>query len=218
MILLGIVLLFIWVTLAYVKREALIFVTMVMVVGLIARQFSKWFAGRKGPKPSLLRQAIMHQLGAGALDRPRILIGTYGSAALARAALVEAKATNSTLVVCFIRSVRIASNWEHGLTMDTDQAALKTFARFLDLGYDLGVPVLPIYDTGAEPAELIAEAAAVTGCQRILIGTSRQGAIYHLIKGHFQQKLEDLLPEDIKVQVLPHDAPTAPEPVAASQP
>ena len=37
MLLLGIILLVMWVTLAYVKREALLFVTVVMVVGLSAR-------------------------------------------------------------------------------------------------------------------------------------------------------------------------------------
>ena len=77
-------------------------------------------------------------------------------------------------------------------------AALRTFARFLDLGHEMGVPVLPVYDSGDDAAELIAEAAAITGCDRVLIGTSRQGTLYHLIKGHFQQQLEDVLPPEIK--------------------
>ncbi len=208
MILLGVVLLTIWVTLAYVKRDALIFVSIVMVVGLTARQLNKWFANRKGPRPSLLRRAIMQQLAEGALDRPKILVGTYGSDALAQPALIEAQKSGAALVVCFIRSVRISNNWERTLTMDTDLAALKTFAKFLDLGHDMGVPVLPVYDSGQESAELMAEAAALTGCDRVLIGSSRQGAIYHLIKGSFQKKLESLLPEEIKVQVLHPDDPT----------
>jgi amino acid transporter len=206
MMLLGIILLFIWVTLAYVKREALIFVTIVMVVGLTARYFNKAFANRKGPRPSLLRQAIMEQLGGGAMDRPKILVGTYGSESLARPALAEAKKTGATLVVCFIRSVRIAYSWERTLTMDTDMAALRVFARFLDLGHEMGVPVLPVYDSGDDAAQLIAEAAAITGCERVLIGTSRHGALYHLIKGNFQQKLESLLPLDlIRVEVIHTD-------------
>jgi amino acid transporter len=203
MAILGLILLVIWVTLAYVKRDALIFVTIVMAIGLTARQLNKLLANRKGPRPSLLRQAIMEQLGAGALERPKILVGTYGSEALARPALTEAKRTGATLVVCFIRSVRIAYNWERGLCMDTDASALRVFARFLDLGHEMGVPILPVYDSGDNAAELLAEAAAITGCERILIGTSRNGAFYHLIKGHFQQRLEGLLPSEIHVQVLP---------------
>ena len=64
------------------------------------------------------------------------------------------------------------------------------------------MPVLPVYDTGPDAAELMAENAAVYGCERILIGTSRQGALYHLIKGHFQRRLESLLPPEIPVQVI----------------
>lgn len=36
----------------------------------------------------------------------------------------------------------------------------------------------------------------------MLIGTSRQGAVYHWIKGRFQQRLEMLLPPDIVVSVV----------------
>jgi amino acid transporter len=213
MMILGVILLGIWVTLAYVKREALLFVTVVMIVGLTARQLSKWLANRKGPRPSLLRQAIMQQLGDGALARPRILIGSYGSHALARPALAEAKRSGATLIVCFIRSVRLRYDWDRALTMDTDLAALRTFAKFLDLGHEMGVPVLPIYDSGDNAAELIAEAAAVSGAERILIGSSRQGAIYHLIKGYFHERLEALLPPEIKVEVLRPEG--QPEPAAA---
>jgi amino acid transporter len=203
MAILGVILLTIWVTLAYVKRDALIFVTIVMAVGLTARQLNKMMANRKGPRPSLLRQAIMEQLGNGALERPRILVGTYGSESLARPALAEAKRAGATLVVCFIRSVRIAYNWERGLSMDSDASALRVFARFLDLGHEMGVSVLPVYDSGDNAAELMAEAAAMSGSERILIGSSRNGVIYHLIKGHFQQRLEAILPPEIKVEVLP---------------
>ena len=49
MMVLGMVLLVIWVTLAFVKHEALIFVCIVMVVGLAARQLSVGWASEKVP-------------------------------------------------------------------------------------------------------------------------------------------------------------------------
>jgi hypothetical protein len=148
----------------------------------------------------------MRQPGEGALLRPKILIGTYGSDALAEQAMAEAARTGSTLVVCFIRSVRLDYRWDRPLSMDTDQAALKTFSRFLDIGHQMGMPVLPIYDTGDDAAMLVAEAAAMSGCERILIGSSRQGAVYHLIEGNFFQRLEAILPEEIKVPVVRAEA------------
>ncbi|HWE02100.1 MAG TPA: APC family permease [Tepidisphaeraceae bacterium] len=216
MAIIGLVLLVMWVTLAFVKLEALLFVTIVMIVGLTARQANKWFANRKGPRPSLLRQAIMQQLGEGALNRRRILVGTYGSDALALPALSKAAEMGATLVVCFIRSVRISPNWGPTLSMDTDIAALRTFARFLDLGHTMGVPVLPVYDSGDDAAELMAEAAAITGSEKILLGTSRRGTVYQIIKGNFQRRLEAVLPEDIAVEVIEPTPPPETNPAAVA--
>ena len=76
---------------------------------------------------------------------------------------------------------------------------------------EMGVPVLPVYDTGPDAAELLAENAAIYGAERMLIGTSRQGALYHLIKGHFQRRLESLLPPEIPVQVISPEQPVQQE-------
>jgi amino acid transporter len=204
MVVLGVFLLAIWVTLAFTKLHALLFVIIVMVVGLSARQLTKYLAARKGPRPSLLRQAVMEQLTPEALGRPKIIVGTYGSEALARSALEEARQSGCTLIVCFIRQVALSYKYEseQKLTIETDQAALRTFSKFLDLGHQIGVPVLPVYDTGPNAAELLAENAAIYGADRILIGSSRQGTLYHLIKGHFQRRLEALLPPEIPVEVI----------------
>lgn len=203
MMLLGIVLLAIWVSLAFTKLHALLFVITVMVVGLTARALTKWLAERKGPRVSLLRQAIAEQLTPEAMIKPKLLLGTYGSEALAPAALAEAKKSGSTLVVCFIRQVNLSYKYdEKKLTIDTDLAALKTFSKILDNAHEQGVSVLPIYDTGPDAAELMAENAAIYGCERVLIGSSRQGILYHLIKGTFQRRLEAILPPEIPVQVI----------------
>jgi len=211
MAILAVILMIIWVTVAYVKHEALIFVSIVMAVGLAARAINKWMATRKGPRLSLLRQAIMAQLGAGALERPRVVLGTYGSDALAVSALTNAKESGCTLVVCFIRAINLSYKWDQQLNMESDIAAIRTFAKFLDLGHEMGVPVLPIYDSGSDAAVLLAEAAALIGAERVLIGSSRRGTVYQFIKGSFQQQLEALLPEEMKVEVI-HAEPIAPHP------
>jgi amino acid transporter len=205
MLLLGVILLAIWVTLAFVKHEALIFVLIVMAVGLSVRQLTKWLATRKGPQPSLLKRAILEQFPADAALMPKIMVGTYGSDALAPAAFMEAKHSKAALVVCFIRQVSLGYKWDQQLTIDSDLAAQRTFARYLELGHTYRVPVMPIYDMGNNAAELMAENAAIYGCSRMLIGTSRKGALYHLIKGHFQTRLEALLPPDVVVEVIGED-------------
>lgn len=204
MAILGIILLAIWVTLACTKLHALAFVTVVMVVGLTARQFNKWLYKRKGPRPSLLRQAIIEQLTPQALMQPKMLLGTYGSDTLAIAALAEAQAKHYTLVVCFVRQVSLSYKYEakQALNLDTDLGALKVFSKILDAAHEMKVSVIPLYDTGADAAEMMAENAAMLGCEKVLIGSSRQGALYHLIKGTFQKRLEGMLPPEIPVEVI----------------
>ena len=77
------------------------------------------------------------------------------------------------------------------------------------------MPIIPVYDTGHNGPELIAEQAAMNGVSRVLIGSSRRGAIHTLIKGSFQQKLESLLPPDVRVEVLAMPPLTPPEAAAA---
>jgi amino acid transporter len=202
--LLAIVLAAIWITLAFTKLHALVFVAIVMVVGLSARAITKYLQNRKGVRPSLLRQAIMEQITSEAMAKPKLLLGTYGSDLLAPAAIALAKERDATLVVAFVRQVTLSYQYDDGrrLTIDTDLAALKTFSKFLEMSHAQGVTVLPVYEAGADATVLLAETAALYGVEKVLIGTSRQGALYHLIKGHFQRRLEALLPPEVTVEVL----------------
>ncbi len=99
---------------------------------------------------------VMQQWQPDALMKPKILLGTYGSDALARPAIQFAKENDATLVVCFIRQVNVSYKYESEskLTIETDLMALKAFSRFLDIGREMGVRVLPIYDSGPDAAEL----------------------------------------------------------------
>jgi amino acid transporter len=199
----GCLLIAIWLTLAWTKIHALIFVTIVLAVGLSLRQITRYAASRRA-KPSLLRQAIMEQLTPEALAKPRILLATAGSAAMADTAMEIAAAEGAALVVCFIREV--ALNYkieaETRFTLDNDPAAQAMFADFLEKGHEYEVPIIPMYDTGTNAAEQLVELAAMNAVDRILMGSSRRGTLHHIIKGSFQRRIESLLPPDIHVQVL----------------
>jgi amino acid transporter len=214
MLAIGLSLVAIEITLALTKLHALLFACVVLAIGLTMRQITK-ATTRRRPKPSLLRQAIVEQLSESAMARPRVLLATAGSATNAPAALEVARKDNAALVVCFVRDVALSYKVKAGeaFTLDTDPAAQMLFRDFLAKGHQMGVPIIPAYDTGGEAPELIAELAAMNAVDKVLIGTSRRGAIYHMIKGSFQTKLEHLLPPEISVQVLaPIDVP---EPVFA---
>jgi len=201
---LSILLIVIWITLAMTKVEALIFVTTVLAVGLTARRFTQWNSSRR-PKPSLLQQAIVEQLTPEALAKPKYLLATAGSDAMAIPALTAAREAGAALVVCFIREVALsykAVGDERRLNLASDIAAQQLFTDFLAHGHRIGVPIIPVYDMGSSSPELIAETAAMNAVNAVLIGTSRRGAFHRLVKGSFQKKLESLLPSDIPVKVL----------------
>lgn len=200
---LGTFLVVVWVTLAFTKPQALAFVTIVMAVGLGLRAVTKLHARRR-PKPSLLRRAIMEQLPEDAMSRRKILLATAGSDEMADAALAIAQAENAALVVTFIRPVALSYKVEaeNRMSLDTDPAAVDLFTEFLEHGHRYNVPVIPMYDIGTNAPELIAEFAALNAVDRVLIGSSRRGAIHQILKGSFQRRLESLLPPEIPVQVL----------------
>lgn len=208
MLCIGLSLVAIEITLAITKLHALIFACVVLAIGLTLRQITK-FTTRRRPKPSLLRQAIVEQLPEAAMARRRVLLATAGSATNAKGALEVARQEDAALVVCFIRDVALSYKVkaEESFTLDSDPAAQLLFREFLARGHQMGVPIIPAYDTGNDAAELIAELAAMNAVEKVLLGTSRRGALYHLIKGSFQRKLENLLPEEIPVEVLPPAEP-----------
>jgi len=203
MLTLGIFLTLIWITLAVYKHEATIFVGIVMLLGFGLRYATRYFQARR-PKPSLLRQAIMDQLTPDALAKPRMLLATAGGAQLAEVACEEAKRLDQTLVVAFVREVALNYKVEGAtrMTIDTDPAAQALFIDFLDKGHAMGVPIIPAYDTGLNSAEMLAELAAMNNVSRVVIGTSRRGALHQIIKGSFQRKLESLLPSEMPVEVI----------------
>ncbi|MDQ3440625.1 MAG: universal stress protein, partial [Planctomycetota bacterium] len=204
----------IWFTLATTKLPALIFVSVVLVVGLGLRRITR-FHHERYPKPSLLRQAIMEQLPPDAMGRRKILLATAGSDDLAEPALAVAKRENAALVVSFVRDVALnyRVNAENVLTFENDRAAQELFTDFLEHGHREGVPIIPMYDTGNDAAVLLAEGAAINGVSKVLIGSSRRSALHNLIKGSFQRRLESLLPPDVPVEVITAPPPKS-EPVA----
>ncbi|MGC4030287.1 MAG: hypothetical protein QM754_00870 [Tepidisphaeraceae bacterium] len=203
MLAIGIFLGLIWITIAYDKRAALIFVGIVLASGFALRYMTHWLAARR-PKMSLLRQAIVEQLTPEALAKPRFMLATAGGSQLADQACQEAKAHGEALVVAFVRELSLNYKVEGAasMTLDTDPAAQDLFVDFLDAGHRHGVPIIPAYDTGTNSAEILAELAAMNGVTRLAIGSSRRGTLHTIIKGSVQRKLEQLLPSDIPVQVM----------------
>ena len=208
--LLAVILAAIWITLALTKMHALIFVSIVMVVGLTARFITRRMSGPAAGPAGLLRQAILEQITPEALTGRKVLVATAGSAHLAEAAVEYAKLNSASLVVAFVREISLAHDATvAGMTLDQDRPAQTMFAEFLGVGHRHGVTIIPMYDVGTDAAEQLAEAAAMEGVEEILLGSSRRGLVHRMIKGSLQRRLEMLLPREIRVHVLDAPGPEA---------
>lgn len=204
MLALGVLLAAIWITLAVTKLPALIFVTLIVAIGFVLRWLTRFYAAQR-PKPSLLRQAISEQLSPAALSRPRWMVATAGGSQLAEPAVAAARKEEAALIVCFVREVslnHLVESETSRFTLDNDPAAQALFIDYLAAGHKAGVPIIPAYDTSQNPAETIAELAALNGASKVIMGTSRRGTLHQFIKGSFQHKIEALLPEDVKVEIM----------------
>ena len=195
MLALGLLLVAIEITLAFTKLHALIFVSIVLAVGLTLRQITRYAAPRR-PKPSLLRQAIVEQLPPDAWRGPSCLLATAGSAQMADPRLRGRPARErgaGRLLRPRGRRSRTRSRPKASSPLTPTPPPRRCSANSSRMGHRFGVPIIPMYDTGPDAAELIAEVAAMNGVEKVLIGTSRRGALHQLIKGSFQATLESPL-------------------------
>ena len=159
----------IWVTLAFTKLHALVFVC--------DRDGGR--ADRCARSPSWSPRAAASQAQpAAAGDHRAAPAGGAGQAAsccsatvrLRRAgrggAATRRKRTDAALVVCFVRAgravVQVRGRAAARRSTPTRPRSARS-ADFLEHGHDYGVPIIPVYDTGPNAAELIAENAAMNG-------------------------------------------------------
>ena len=206
----------IWVTLAFTKLHALVFVTHRAGDRPDRCASSRATPPQRRPKPSLLRQAIIEQLTPGRAGQARSSCSrTAGSDALADAALAIAQGTrtrrwssaSSARSRCPTRSKP-----RRGSRSTPTRPPRRCSPTSSSTATSTACRSSPSTTPGTNAAELIAEHAAINGVNKVLIGTSRRGALHHLIKGSFQQQLEILLPPEIPVQVLTlHDPSPEPE-------
>jgi len=204
MAMLGLLLLCIWITVGLTKLHALIFAGIVMILGLSARSLSWWWKTRRGTTEDPLKDAVARQPAKIDPAKPKLIVVTYGSLHFARQAMERACSEDAALVVCFLRDVALSykyggSGW---FTIDTDMAARKTFAKYLELGFEMKVPVIPTYHAGHHTAEMLAKLVESTHSKIILLDPISKGRLRTFRRRRGRARLKAILPGDVKVEIL----------------
>jgi amino acid transporter len=206
MALLGLLLFSIWVTVAATKLHALFFALIVMTLGLSARAASHWWKRRHAGDEDMLQKAIDQQAVKADPAMPKMLVVTYGvdHSASAKPAIQRAKSEESALLVCFLRDVVLSFKYGGSacFSMETDAAARKTFQKFLEIGFELKVPIIPAYRVGHHTAEMLVKLVETTGCKTILLDPLAQGRLRDFRRRRGRARLKSILPPDVKIEIL----------------
>jgi L-asparagine transporter-like permease/nucleotide-binding universal stress UspA family protein len=189
----------IWVTIAWSKRPALLFVTIVLLAGIGLRELT-------------LRHRLAVRTGAASLPPPPptpassstvflgqlILVAARGWTPALQFALEESRVRGSQLLVLYIREVAVpvdtGNNWQN------DPAARALFTR-LEVETS-GLKVNKLYSISDSPADTIIDIAATFGVDTVVLGGSRRATLVNLLKGNVVARVAANLPESMHLIVI----------------
>jgi amino acid transporter/nucleotide-binding universal stress UspA family protein len=205
-----VILLFVELTLAHTKPDALFFVVCVLGVGLAVRAYTQ-------KKQGLTTMTVTHQVAAMvspdlvATMQPRleegqkIMVAARGLTSVLSFALDEAQLRKATLCVLYVKEIAIY--YTGGATRvgrpkwQNDPEASAIMSLMLKLGAERGICVLPVYAVSEDAAATILDLSATLGVDYLLIGASQRNALAHLLRGSVVTSVAQQLPDSIQLVI-----------------
>jgi amino acid transporter len=183
----------VWVTVAYEKRQALVFASIVLGTGLLARFLFHRYRER-------LRPVEREPFPAGA---PRIFVATRGDTFVVDQGLERASEIGAAVVVCLIREASFlldrAETQQPDPDLDPEATHVFEYARKQAQRRD--IPLRTFYTISTTPMYLIADHAVTLGVQEVHVGGSRRSKLEKVLRGNPLEELRSLLPDDVKMTV-----------------
>ena len=221
MFLVAVLMVVVWVTIAWEKPNALAFAMTVLGLGLggrwAARHREEIRAWAEKRVPALVeatdtaseRLAVSaaalvgraHVTPVGPI-KTRILVATRGNPRLTKFAIEEARAHHGELLVLFVRHIAVTPFAPvKRMELADDPEAVEMFNDFRMQAEAARVPAYFIYSSAFDIAEAILETAATQAVDTLLLGTTRRGVLWRAMKGDVIQQVAAQLPERITLLV-----------------
>ncbi len=193
----------VWLTIAITKLPALIFVTIVVGLGLVVREFTqRRQAAAPAPAVAPAQEPAAHLASA---EPARlvflgqfILVAARGWTPGLQFALEETRLRKAHLLVLYIREVAVTidmgANWQN------DPYARALFTRLERESQAMNVNKL--YSISDSPADTIIDIAATFGVDTVVLGGSRRAALVNLLKGNVVTRVAANLPESMHLIVV----------------
>ena len=227
MLLLAVIMVAIWVTIAYEKPRALMFAASTVGIGLVARWFThnyekvgQWMlaptdfplvvpitaaeiSGRSGFIPVTMETVESHLHGSVTpiVPQKRVMVASRGNPKLLRFAFDYAKTQHGEVLVVFIRYIAISVEPARAADIAADNEAQRLNQQAEQLAAEFGVPWRFLYATSSEIAETVLDIAATHAVDVLILGATRRGSLWRVMKGDIIQQVAEQLPESITLLI-----------------
>jgi nucleotide-binding universal stress UspA family protein len=205
------VLLFVELTLAHTKLDALQFVVAVLLGGLALRAYTQ---KRQGLTTLTVTREVAKMVGPDleARVQPRlqegqkILVAARGITPVLGFALDEAQLRKATLCVLYVKEVAVyysggpaslgRAKWQD------DPEANAIMSLMMKLGAERDICVLPVYAVSQDAAATIVDLSATMGVDYLVIGATQRTALTNLLRGSVVTNVAQHLPDSIQLLIF----------------
>src|SRR5438067_7126081 len=204
------ILLFVELTLAHTKPDALFFVMCVLGGGLALRAYTQ-------KRQGLTTMTVTHQVAAMvspdlvATMRPRleegqkIMVAARGITSVLSFAMDEAQLRKATLCVLYVKEIAVfyggggqlgRARWQD------DPEANAIMSLMMKIGDERGVCVLLVYAVCMDVASCILDLSATMGVDYLIIGASQRNTLAKLLGGSVVTSVAQQLPDSIRLVIF----------------
>jgi amino acid transporter/nucleotide-binding universal stress UspA family protein len=221
MLLLTVLMVLIWLTIAWEKPLALLFAMSIMGAGLCGRwaahnrdAIRDWmlapletpFAAEPevniAPPIRVAPTAVPKPARAATPSRHRLMVASRGNPKLLNFAIEEAKAKHAELLVLFVRHIAVPTMGPSSFgDVTRDAEAKDVFSAARQAAEAAEIPVFTLYSVAFDVAEAILETAATHAVDTLLLGSTQRGALWKTMKGDVISEVAEHLPERINLLI-----------------
>jgi len=204
------ILLFVELTLAHTKLDALQFVVVVLVGGLALRAYTQKRQGlttltvtREVAK--MVTPTLEATMQSRLREGQKIMVAARGITPVLSFALDEAQLRKACLFVLYVKEVAIyytAAGTRLGRAKwHDDPEANAIMTSVMKLGEERGVSVVPVYAVSQDAAATIVDLSATMGVDFLVIGATQRSALTKLLRGSVVTNVAQHLPDSIQLLI-----------------
>ena len=205
------ILLFVELTLAHTKLDALQFVLAVLIGGLAVRAYTLKRQGMTTVTvhrqvAAMVRPDLATAMQPRLQEGQKLMVAARGITPVLGFALDEAQLRKATLYVLFVKEVVVyytaggtalgRSKWRD------DPEANAIMSLMLKLGSERGVCVVPLYAVSQDAAATIVDLSATMGVDFLVIGATQRTAMTKLLRGSVTTNVVQQLPDSIHLLIF----------------